>query len=264
MRERISLLLCAAIPLSGGFVPASIASDPTPIIIPVSGPSIASSSAPTTSARPVRVSSPVDLDGLPKVWRETLIGVIGEPTLTAFGPADEFTSTEPMYQWLLDHPDRVSLAWRRLKVPAVEIRPLSGGRFLYHDDQGNELIWVTVGRSLEGRVWYAEGKARAGALMPSVPVKAVAMLRHKIALDREGNTVVRHQVELYLQTDSKAAALLTKMLGPTAPRLAEQGAEQLQMFFGGMARQLQRAPQNAEGLLAEAPRKPADRETVPK
>ena len=252
MRGRISLLLCAAIPLGSGIQPSGFAADPTPIVLPVSGPSIATSHASATASKPAHPPCPVNLDSLPKYWRETLISVIAEPTLTAFGPADEFGSTEPMYQWLLDHPDRVSLAWRRLRVPAVEIKPLSGGRFLYSDDQGNELVWVTVGRSLEGRVWYAEGRARGGALLPSVPVKAVAMLRHKTVQDREGHSVVRHQVELYLQTDSKAASLIAKMLGPTAPRLAEQGAEQLQMFFGGMARHIQRSPQTAEGLLAEA------------
>ena len=45
-------------------------------------------------------------------------------------------------------------------------------------------------------------------------------------------------MDVYVQTDSKAAALVTRLLGPAAPRMAEQGATQLLMFFSSMAKYL--------------------------
>ena len=60
-----------------------------------------------------------------------------------------------------------------------------------------------------------------------------------------------HEVDIYLQTDSKAAALIARLLGPAAPRLAEQGAEQLLLFFAGLTRYIDVHPDEAGTLLAK-------------
>ncbi len=55
---------------------------------------------------------------------------------------------------------------------------------------------------------------------------------------------------MYLQTDSRAASAVLRMIGPAAPRMAEQGAEQLLLFFSGPARYVYRHPDQLESLLA--------------
>jgi hypothetical protein len=47
---------------------------------------------------------------------------------------------------------------------------------------------------------------------------------------------------LFLYTDSRAAALVARLMGPQAPRLAEQGLSQLELFFSGPAWYLQQHP----------------------
>jgi hypothetical protein len=144
------------------------------------------------------------------------------------------------------------MAWRRLNIGAVDICPLEGGRFVWKDDNGSELTWRTVSKNGEGRIWYAEGKVRAGALLPVVPVRAVAVLRHGAKKkEDDGNPLIRHQLEVFLQTDSRAANLVLRMLGPTAPRMAQQGAEQLLMFFSGIAKYIEKYPTKAPLLLSE-------------
>jgi hypothetical protein len=194
---------------------------------------------------------PADLDTLPANARDAVSRVMQSPTITAIAPAEEFCTTGEMYLWLLDHPDRVSLAWQRLKVGAVDICPIDGGRFRWQDDQGSELTWRTVIKNGEGRIWYAEGKVKPGALLPVVPVRAVAVLRHGVKKDEAGESVIRHQVEVFLQTDSRAANLVMRLVGPTVPRMAQDGAEQLLAFFSGIARYVDKHPTKAAGLLAE-------------
>jgi hypothetical protein len=58
-----------------------------------------------------------------------------------------------------------------------------------------------------------------------------------------------------LQTDSKTAALLAQILGPSAPYLAEQGLGQVQMFFSALVWYLGQHPERAARLLAAAPAK---------
>jgi hypothetical protein len=190
---------------------------------------------------------PVPLDALPPGLRESIVRVVQQPTLFAHGPAEEFPGG--LYDWLVEHPDRVALAWRRLGVPCVAITDRGQGRFTWADGQGSELTWRTVRRGPDVRVWYAEGQAKAGPLLPVMPVKAVAVLRHSRRHDDAGQLLVTHEVDVYLLTDSKAAALVTRLLGPAAPRLAEQGATQLLLFFSALARHLDEHPEQVQSLL---------------
>lgn len=211
----------------------------------------AAENSPAPSMPRTKVQLPVNLSSLPTRTRESIEKVIGQPTISAVAPLEEFVAAGSTYIWLLDNPNRVSLAWQRLNIGAVEISAAKDGRFAWKDEQGSELVWTTVAKSGEGRIWYAEGKVKPGMLLPTVPVKAVAVLRHGIRKNEDGEPTIRHQVEVFLQTDSKAASLITKMLGSTGPKMAEQGAEQLLLFFSGIARYVERNPSKAQALLAE-------------
>lgn len=202
-------------------------------------------------SKSARLPLPVSLDTLPTAMKDALTKVIAAPTITAIAPAEEFASKSETYLWLLDHPDRVCLAWKRLNVEAIDIRCLEDGRFTWKDGQGSELTWRTIVKNGEGRIWYAEGKFNPGSLFPTVPVRAVAVLRHGVKKDGDGEPLIRHQVEVFLQTDSKTANLITRLIGPAAPRMAEQGAEQLLMFFSGIAKYVDRHPTKLQPLLAE-------------
>ena len=57
-------------------------------------------------------------------------------------------------------------------------------------------------------------------------------------------------VNIYFQTDSRAAATVMRMAGPAAPRMADDGAEQLLFFFSGMARYLEKHPDQTGALLS--------------
>lgn len=194
---------------------------------------------------------PVALEAMPTPTRDALTRVMKEPTLTAVSPAEEFVGHPDVYQWLLDHPDRTAKAWRKLGVEAVEIRPLKDGRFSWKDENGSELVWQNVAQGPTGRVWYAEGKVKPGPLLPVVPVTAVAVLAHSDAPRATGDSVIKHRLEVFLHTDSKTAAMITKMLGDSAPRMARQGAEQLLMFFSGIAKYAHDRPEKARGLLSD-------------
>jgi hypothetical protein len=221
-------------------------------LVVLSGPTLAQSRG-TVSANGRRSSAANVLGALnllPENMREPVRQVLTKPTITAQAPPEEFPGRPDVYAWLLDHPDRASIAWQRLGVQAVSITDLGEGRWAWSDGQGSHLTWQTVWRSGEGRIWYAEGQAKAGAMLPMVPVRAVAILRHSREGEETGSAVIRQQVDVYLQTDSRAASLVTRMIGPAAPRMAEQGAEQLLLFFSLLCRHLDRHPEQTEQLLA--------------
>lgn len=189
------------------------------------------------------------LDGIAAPRRDTVRDVVEKANLWARGPGETFACNPEHYYWFLDHPDRAVTAWRRLGARCVSIAPRGQDSFAWSDDNGSEVVWETVQRTLGQRVWFAEGKVKPGPLLPAIPVKVVVVLRHNEAKGNDGATVIRHQSDLYIHTDSKSAALVTKMLGTSAQKMAEQGLGQLQLFFAGLSWYLEQHPDQTNVLL---------------
>lgn len=230
--------LAAALGLAVAAGAAAAPPEPAPVGVMPAAPPPAAAPARLVLAEVVRADV-----------RDAVLAVVKKPTIATRGTSDEVTCGPKLYDWLLDHPDRVTLAWRRLKVPAVEITDLGGGRFGWSDGDGSELTWETVGRFPAGRVWYATGKAKASKLAPMVPVRAVAVVSYPAAAAADGAVTHAPAVQAYLQTDSKAAGLVLRLLGPKADSLAVEGCEQLLFFFTGVARYCHAHPEKAEMLL---------------
>ncbi len=208
----------------------------------------------------------IPLERLNPKTREGVQRVLEQPTLSAHGPAEVFRARPSFYRWLLDHPDRAVLMWHRLGAHCLTISDRGNGRFGWADGQGTDITWQTVHAVPGLQIWYAEGTATPGPVLPPVPLRAVVVLRYAESsalspLVREGEphgkTLMFHQAELYMQTDSQAAALITKLLGSSAPKLAEQCVGQMEMFFSALAWYVERHPERAgtlmSGLLPSVP-----------
>jgi hypothetical protein len=204
-------------------------------------------------ARPV--ASALSLDDLPPAVRERVRRIMAQPTIASRGSPESFAGNPELYEFFLDHPDRAVTIWRRLGAKCMEIIDRGGGHFVWTDHQGSEVHWETLQRqTLEThgdglRLWIAEGTLKPGPLLPRVNVQAVAVLHYRADVDERGHALLHHQAELFVTTDSKTAALIAKMLGPTAPRIADQCLAQLQLFFAAIVWYVDRYPERADALL---------------
>lgn len=207
------------------------------------------------------LAAQVPVEDVPIKVRERVRLVIEQPILVTRGPVEAFVCQPETYFWLLDHHDRGAAAWKRLGAQCLDITDRGGGRFGWADELGSDVHWDAVLTTPQVRVWYAEGRIKPGSLLPMVPVRAVLVLRHAQGQDG-GDTVIRHQADLFLHSDSKAAAVVTRLLGNSAPRLAEQYIGQVEMFFSALAAYLKQHPERAPALLAETPEAPR-RSTAP-
>jgi hypothetical protein len=186
---------------------------------------------------------------LPLAMQDKVRRVVAQPTLSANGPVQIFPANPLVYAWLLDHPDRVVIMWRRLGARCLEITDRGNGWFGWTDHDGTDVHWQTALARDGLRVWYAEGTSRPLAWLPSIPFRAVVVLRSATVKDNLRGDHLRQEAALYVQTDSKAAILLARMLGPSAPRMAEQCMTQLEIFFSGMACFLERYPDQLSLLV---------------
>ncbi len=188
---------------------------------------------------------------LPADARAKVRQVIERPTVTGHGAAEVFAGDPSLYQWLLEHPDRGVIAWRRLGARCSEITDRGNGVFGWADDNGSDVSWRSVLEDDGLRVWLAEGKVRPGPLLPMVTVHAVLVLKHHERPDGPDRTLIFHQADGYLKVESHTAALVTRMLGSSGPRLAEQGLGQIELFFSGLVWYLEQHPDRSDKLFAE-------------
>ena len=146
--------------------------------------------------------------------------------------------------------NRAVIAWQHFGAKCVAItrraaRVCSPGP----TRMSSAVNWETVCRGSQERIWFAEGKVKP-RLLPAVPVKVVVVLHH--AKGQNGTMpFIEHHADLYMQTDSKSAAVVTKMLGKSSHKIAETGLGQLQLFFSGLSWYVNRYPEKAEAVLRD-------------
>jgi hypothetical protein len=176
------------------------------------------------------------IDQVPVPLRPKVEALLRQPTAYCRGPIEAFPCQPPVYAWLLDHPHLGFRAWKALGVKCATVEQKEDGSFHGVDPLGSELRWHEVLREPHRRVWYAEGQAKPAPLTPSVPIKVLLLLRHHEVVGADGRIGVRHRAELFAQFDtSKASKLISRLWGLTTETAAKKAAEQVELFFSGLA-----------------------------
>lgn len=192
---------------------------------------------------------PPPLQQIPPAYQQRVRQILEQPTLTYAGKPDEFIGQPAIYYWLLDHPDGAACGWQRLGTPCMDIVDRGNGRFGWADSHGSDIWWETIFSCADYRIWYAEGRVRPAQWLPPVPLRAVVVLHHTQEADEAGQVHIRHQADVFAQTDSKTAGLVLRLLGPSIPCLSEQCVSQMGLFFSALVRYLDRYPERTEDLL---------------
>lgn len=198
---------------------------------------------------PASSTGKLPIEQIAEPHRQKVRQVIDSATVHGYGPGEAFAGRPDLYHFLLENPDRGVRAWRQLGAPCTEVAALGNGAFSWKDDRGSEVRWQAVYVAEGLRIWFAEGKVRPMQLFPLMPIHAVIVMRYNDRNIGQGRTLLLHQSELFLQTDSKAVALAARMMGASSARLTEQGMAQLEMFFSGLLWYLDQHPERTERLL---------------
>jgi hypothetical protein len=194
----------------------------------------------------------VPLESLAPAMRERVAHVLERPAFTSKGPSETFQAEGHVYRWLLEHPDMAVKLWKQIGAKVSEIHDRGDGVFVWRDENQGEVNWHTAIRAPGLHVWYAEGKIKPAALIPMTSFRAVAIMTYHEGKDTKGKDAIRHQVHFLLRCDSRAVSLAMKLMGASAPRMAEQYLGQLQMFYGGMAWYLGQDAERAKTMYKKA------------
>jgi hypothetical protein len=208
----------------------------------------------STRSRPDSSSSPpprIPVESITPGMRERVQSVLDRPALSARGQSETFQAEGHVYRWLLDHPSLTVKLWKQAGAKVSDIEEQGEGVYVWRDEMGSEVHWHSALKAPGLHVWYAEGKVKPAALLPLTSFRAVAIMTYQEGEDTSHKPAIRHQVHFMLRCDSKAVSLAARILGASAPRMAEQYLGQLQMFYGGMAWYLGQNPERAKRLYQQ-------------
>ncbi len=209
--------------------------------------------APTAQQSPASGGMPrIPMEAVPPALRDKVRGVLEQTSLTSKAQPEAFHAEMPVYLWLLDHPDLTVKLWKQVGATVQDIHDRGDGVYVWRDPtHGSEVHWQSAIKTHNLHAWYAEGKVKISPLLPMTHFRALAVLSFREGQDAQGRPAIQHQVHFLLRCDSKAVSLATKLLGASAPRMAEQYLGQLQMFYGGMAWYLCQDEQRARKLYRQ-------------
>ena len=227
-----------------------------------SSPVQPSSAAEEQAARLTVMTFPYDRVAEP--LRPRVEAVLKQPTVYARGPIEAFPCQPSVYGWLLDHPHLGFRAWKALGVKCARVEQRDDGTFYGVDPSGSELTCTEVLREPNRRVWFAEGVARPAVIGPSFPLRAVLLLRHHEVIGADGRTGVRHRAEVFAQYDAnRAAKIISQLWNMTDQTVARRAAEQVELFFSGLAWYISENPTwPATALQPQALPSPRDRDQL--
>jgi hypothetical protein len=178
---------------------------------------------------------PIPLERIHPGVKDKVRSVLERPALTSRGQSETFQANGIIYRWLLDHPDLTVKLWKQIGAKVSDIQDRGDGIYFWQDEQGSEVNWHSALKMPGLHLWYAEGKVKPGALLPTTNFRALAIMTYQEGKDSRGGPAIRHQVHFLIRCDSRSVTLAARILGASAPRMAEQYLGQLQMFYGGMA-----------------------------
>ena len=231
-------------------------------ILAATAPAAAQPMPPVVAEIPVEPHSPVPLDEVSPAERDRVRAVLERPTLSTSSTGEVFTCNLEHYYWLLEHPDQVTRLWHCMGIKCAAITN-HGSYFSWEDGKGSDLRWHEVYRGSALRLIYAEGKVNPGFLLPTASIQAVLIIHHTEGTDGTGKSAIRQRVELALYTDSHALAAAARIIGASAPHLAQQYLSQVQTFYGAMAWYLNHHPRQAEALFTQLQQPPSTDHRLP-
>lgn len=199
----------------------------------------------TLDAQPL----PLPLTDLPAAARARAETVLAGSLFAQRVTGLRFASREPVYRFLLDHPDFAASVARALRLGQYRLTPVADG---YWGDDGRgasgrvQLLYADDHR----RLYYLAGRYEHRA-MPVIEGQILLLLEFQHEDDGAGGTIVEQGLTGHVRIDTPIVGALAQAVGALARPLVEHAVEgKVRRFFRTVARVSRWAYEEPEQLAA--------------
>jgi hypothetical protein len=235
MRRRLVALAflasLAAMPPSGAAEPPDAEEPPVPVV--------------TLDVLPLSISTA----DLPPAARARAEAVLTRSLFAQRVTGIRFPSREPVYRFLLDHPDFAASVARALRLGQYRLTPIEDG---YWGDDGRgatghvQVLYADDHR----RLYYLAGRYQH-RLLPAIEGQILLLLEFRHEDDGAGGTVVEQSLTGHVRIDTPLVGAIAQALGALTRPLVERTVEgKVRRFFRTVARVSRWAYDEPEQLAA--------------
>jgi hypothetical protein len=187
----------------------------------------------------------VPFDRLPAAQQERLKGVMDGAAFHRTVLGLTFRSHEPLFLYLVDHPDVAAAAARALGVAKYRIEQRPDGTYWGDDARGAKGTMEVVYADSRKRVLHAEGTYDTKWL-PTIYARIVLILEFEHGNGPDGQTRVTNDLTGYLRVDNAFVGALARLVGPIVGGAVDR---KVARTFGVAGKVCERAYDDPAGFL---------------
>lgn len=155
----------------------------------------------------------VPFDRLPQPTQERLRDVVDHAVFERTVRGVTFRSREPVFVYLLDHPDVAAAAARALKVANYQVQRRADGTYWGDDTRGAKGIVEVVYADPGKRVVHAQGTYDT-AWLPTIHARILLVLDFTHRHGADGHAYATTDITGYLRVDNRFLDALARLVGP--------------------------------------------------
>ena len=193
-------------------------------------------------SRRVEPAQVVPLDQIAPAHRESVAETIRDHTIHRKGTPDSFSCHPSVYLGLIDEPAITLALWKDLADSPVRLRQLAPGRYEGTDGNGASATWEFVHRTSTLHVLLCTLDYTSPRGNARLQGRIVLIVRSGFFRGKDGDPVVKHDVEAFVKVDSKGWKTLARTVRPILEGVLEDQVQEAGLFVSLMGGLVEKYP----------------------
>ncbi len=173
-------------------------------------------------------------------------------------PTLQYTVDEPMYRYLLEHPDVAVSTWRVMGISRFEMWQTGPMEYEAKAVDGSEGLADVLYRDKNQMLFICEGLYHNPVLPKPLQASALIWFRATFTPNAEGTHVVSQRADVFVRFPSNGVSAVAKVLSPITNPLMDRNLFEISLYSSMMSRAVRDEPewvvqvaQQLEGVLPQ-------------
>lgn len=173
-------------------------------------------------------------------------------------PTLQYTVDEPMYRYLLQHPDVAVSTWRVMGISRFEMWQTGPMEYEAQAVDGSEGLADILYQDKNQMLFVCEGLYHNPVLLKPLQASALVWFRSSFGPNAEGTHVVSQRADVFVRFPSNGLSAVAKVLTPITNSLMDRNLFEISLYSSMMSRAVRDEPewviqvaQQMEGVLPQ-------------
>jgi len=204
--------------------------------------------------------SSLPLNWMNRVARDRANAILNRTSQFRRLPQVQYATDQPLYQYLVQHPDVAVSTWRALGISKFQLWQTGPLEYEAEAGDGSEGIADVLYRDQNHCLFICEGKYQNPLLPAAIEASALVWFRYHFTKDANGMDVVRQTADVFITFPSQSVAAIAKVLSPVTNSLLDRNLYEVTLYCCMMSRAVKTEPgwviqlaQQLDGVLPSRP-----------